>query len=315
MSSTRIRDTTVSGEGLDITSRTNPGAVLGRARRVHGPERPPSRRSAAACTKGIEGGGHGPSVVHGGALDLLPRGRPREAASTATAFTDLGRIPHHAADDQGEVRTSTIQRARQEGLRPRPQRQMPLVWTNGGANCSRTPTATINSPQAQERCELRAADNSAGHPTTCSSANGAQVEIQGRPAHMIGGPWVLVRSAAPRTTPGCRRRARTSASRDLNQSERQGLHVRGRLGPDIPIQQVPNDVALVKFLSEDQTQKDYANLPRHVPRRLNRSSRWRFPARTTRHSRCDKKQREAYAPIPQWGGIENTYDALREHPG
>ena len=70
----------------------------------------------------------------------------------------------------------------------------------------------------------------------------------------------------------------------------------------------PNEAwALMKFLSEDQTQKDYANLLGMFPARLE-------PQQQVGDSDANHKaffeaiqNGRTYAPIPQWGQIENAY--------
>ena len=70
----------------------------------------------------------------------------------------------------------------------------------------------------------------------------------------------------------------------------------------------PNEAwALVKYLSQDQTQKDYANLLGMFPSRLDPQQQ--VGQSDPNHEAFYKaiQNGRTYAPIPQWAQIENAY--------
>ena len=95
---------------------------------------------------------------------------------------------------------------------------MPFVWDNGGAELSSdAKTSTINSPEAQQGVEFMGGLITAGlFDKSQLERDGTQVENQfkgGRSPSGSAARGCSARSAAPRTTRGPTRRARTSASR------------------------------------------------------------------------------------------------------
>ena len=74
--------------------------------------------------------------------------------------------------------------------------------------------------------------------------------------------------------------------------------------------------AVMKFLSEDQTQTAYADMPRHVPGapRAAGEAAGEKDENYAKFLEAIKKGR-SYAPIPQWAQVETAYkDSLRQHP-
>jgi multiple sugar transport system substrate-binding protein len=70
----------------------------------------------------------------------------------------------------------------------------------------------------------------------------------------------------------------------------------------------PNEAwALMKFLSQDQTQKDYASLLGMFPSRLEAQQQVGDADANHKAFYDAIKNGRTYAPIPQWGQIENTY--------
>ena len=70
----------------------------------------------------------------------------------------------------------------------------------------------------------------------------------------------------------------------------------------------PNEAwALMKFLSEDQTQKDYANLLGMFPARLEPQQQVGDSDENHKAFFEAIQNGRTYAPIPQWGQIENAY--------
>ena len=70
----------------------------------------------------------------------------------------------------------------------------------------------------------------------------------------------------------------------------------------------PNEAwALLKFLSQDQTQKDYAGLLGMFPARLEPQQQVGQSSDNAKAFFEAIKSGRTYAPIPQWGQIENAY--------
>ena len=65
--------------------------------------------------------------------------------------------------------------------------------------------------------------------------------------------------------------------------------------------------ALMKFLSEDQTQKDYADLLGMFPARLAPQQQVGDSDENHKAFFSGHPEGRTYAPIPQWGQIENAY--------
>ena len=150
---------------------------------------------------------------------------------------------------------------------------MPFVWDNGGAELSSdAKTSTINTAEAQQGVEFMGGLITAGlFDKSQLERDGTQVENQfkgGQLAVWIGGP-VGARLDRPSrgrhlVQGGARERRRRS---DADRPRGQGVHVRGRLGPDDPqVQQAPErGLGAAQVPLQDQTQKDYAGAARHVP--------------------------------------------------
>ncbi len=70
----------------------------------------------------------------------------------------------------------------------------------------------------------------------------------------------------------------------------------------------PNEAwALLKFLSEDQTQKDYSSLLGMFPARLEPQQQVGESSENHKAFFQAIQSGRTYAPIPQWGQIENAY--------
>jgi multiple sugar transport system substrate-binding protein len=192
---------------------------------------------------------------------------------------------------------------------------MPFVWDNGGAELSNdAKTSTINSPQAQTGVEFIADLVKEGLLDKSQlERDGTQVENQfkgGKLAVWIGGPWVL--GSVPRMDDDT-----------WNATARKNVGVAPMpVGPDgkaytflggsdlmmFKNSKHPNEAwALMKFLSQDQTQKDYAALLGMFPSRLDAQQQ-------VGNTDADHKaffeaiqSGRTYAPIPQWADVENTY--------
>jgi multiple sugar transport system substrate-binding protein len=192
---------------------------------------------------------------------------------------------------------------------------MPFVWDNGGAELSSdAKQSTINSGQAQTGVEFMAGLITSGlFDKSELERDGTQVENQfkgGKLAVWIGGPWVLGSMArADDDTWDATARANVGVAPMPTGPDGKAFTFVG--GSDLMVfksSKHPNEAwALLKFLSQDQTQKDYANLLGMFPSRL-------APQQQVGDSDANHKAffqaiqtGRTYAPIPQWGPIENAY--------
>ena len=192
---------------------------------------------------------------------------------------------------------------------------MPFVWDNGGAELSPdAKQATINSPEAQEGVEFMAGLIQDGlFDKSQLERDGTQVENQfkgGRLAVWIGGPWVLGsigREEDDTWVPEARENVGVAPMPTGPGGK--GYTFVG--GSDLMIfkhTKHPDEAwALVKFLSEDQTQKDYAELLGMFPARLDPQQQVGQSSENHQAFFEAIQSGRTYAPIPQWGQIENAY--------
>ena len=192
---------------------------------------------------------------------------------------------------------------------------MPFVWDNGGAELSTdAKSSTINSPQAQQGVEFMTGLIQAGlFDKSQLERDGTQVENQfkgGRLAVWIGGPWVL--GSIPRTdddtwSPAARKNVGV-APMPVGPDGKAYTFIGGSDLMVFKSTKHPNEAwALVKYLSQDQTQKDYANLLGMFPSRLDPQQQ--VGQSDPNHEAFYKaiQTGRTYAPIPQWAQIENAY--------
>jgi multiple sugar transport system substrate-binding protein len=192
---------------------------------------------------------------------------------------------------------------------------MPFVWDNGGAELSDdAKKSTINTPEAQTGVEFIGDLITSGlYDKSQLERDGTQVENQfkgGKLAVWIGGPWVLgsiTRTDDENWVPEARDNVGV-APMPTGPDGKAYTFVGGSDLMMFKSTKHPNEAwALMKFLSEDQTQKDYANLLGMFPARLE-------PQQQVGDSDDNHKaffeaiqNGRTYAPIPQWGQIENAY--------
>ncbi len=176
--------------------------------------------------------------------------------------------------------------------------------------------STINSPEAVQGVEFFAdLVNDGLADKSQLERDGTQVENQfkgGKIAVWIGGPWVLaVGASAPTTPTGCRRRARTSRSRRCRPARTATRYtfVGGSNLMMFKSSQHKNEAwEVMKYLSQDQVQTDYAKLLGMFPARVE-------PQKAVGESNGANyeavyqaiQQGRTYSPIPQWAQIENAY--------
>jgi len=192
---------------------------------------------------------------------------------------------------------------------------MPFVWDAGGAELSSDDKkSTIDSPQAEEGVNFMAGLIQKGlYDKSMLERDGTQVENQfkgGRLAVWIGGPWVL--GSVGRTDDtnwvSAARKNVGVAPMPAGPSGKGFTFVGGSNLMMFKSTKHPNEAwALMKYLSGDAVQKEYANLMGMFPARL-------VPQKQVGETDPDHRaffsaiqQGRTYAPIPQWAQIENAY--------
>jgi multiple sugar transport system substrate-binding protein len=190
---------------------------------------------------------------------------------------------------------------------------MPFVWGAGGSELNRR-TSAIASPNAVRGVKFFADLIPAGVFLKSSlERNAPQVEEQfkgGRLATWIGGPWVLASAKRAEDTAWV-----SEARRNIGVAQ-MPVGPTGKFytfvgGSNLMLfkNSRHKDEAwrLIKFLSRNDTQLAYARLMGMFPARL---------APQKQQGKVDANQRafyqaithgRTYAPIPQWGPVENAY--------
>jgi multiple sugar transport system substrate-binding protein len=194
---------------------------------------------------------------------------------------------------------------------------MPFVWDAGGAELSAdNKKSAIASPQAEQGLKFMADLISSGlYDKSQLERDGTQVENQfkgGRLAVWMGGPWVL----------GSVKRA---DDENWVKAARDNLGIAPMpAGPDgkgytfvggsnlMMLKSSKNKDAawaLMKYLSQDQIQSDYAAKQGMFPSRLEPQKLAGEASPNYAGFFKAIQQGRTYAPIPQWGQIENAYKA------
>jgi multiple sugar transport system substrate-binding protein len=192
---------------------------------------------------------------------------------------------------------------------------MPFVWGAGGSELTKNRRASaITTPQAITGVKFFADLIPSGVFLKSSlERNAPQVEEQfkgGRIATWIGGPWVLA-SAKRADDEAWVREARNNigvAQMPVGPTGKFYTFVGGSNLMMFKYSRHKNEAwRLIKFLSRDDTQLAYARLMGMFPARL---------APQRKQGKVDANQAafykaithgRTYAPIPQWGPIENVY--------
>jgi multiple sugar transport system substrate-binding protein len=193
---------------------------------------------------------------------------------------------------------------------------MPFVWDAGGAELtSDNSKSAINSPEAVQGVEFFAGlvKDGLADPSQLER-DGTQVENQfkgGKLAVWIGGPWVLP-SAQRKDDTNWVPAARQNVALAPMPAGPNGDAFTFVGGSDLMMfksSKNPNEAwEVMKYLSQDQVQTDYAKLLGMFPARVE-------PQKTYGQSNGANfeavfqaiQQGRTYAPIPQWAGIENAY--------
>jgi multiple sugar transport system substrate-binding protein len=192
---------------------------------------------------------------------------------------------------------------------------MPFVWDNGGAELNDDASkSTINSSQAEQGVDFVAQLVQKGlFDKSMLERDGTQVENQfkgGRLAVWIGGPWVL--STIGRTDDknwvAAARKNVGVAPMPAGPDGKAFTFVGGSNLMMLKSSQNKNEAwALMKYLSGDSVQKDYANLLSFFPARLKPQEEVGNSDDNHKAFYSAIKQGRTYAPIAQWGPIENAY--------
>jgi multiple sugar transport system substrate-binding protein len=194
---------------------------------------------------------------------------------------------------------------------------MPWVWDAGGAELNDDATkSTINSPQAVQGVKF--ATDLVGRGLWDKSMlerDGTQVENEfkgGRLAVFVGGPWVLQSAKRPEddTWSSAARKNVAVAPMPGGTDGSKGSTFIG--GSNLMVFKASKHKdaawALIKYLSEDRVQTDYANLMGMFPARLKPQAE--LGSSDPDHEAfyaAIKDQGRSYAPIAQWAQVENAY--------
>jgi len=193
---------------------------------------------------------------------------------------------------------------------------MPWVWDAGGAELSDdNKSSTINSAQAVQGVKFATDLVSDGlWDKAMLERDGQQVEDQfkgGRLAVFIGGPWVLqsAKRADDDTWSDAARKNVGVASMPGGEGNK-GYTFIGGSNLMLFKSSKHQDAAweLIKYLSTDQVQTDYAGLMGMFPARLKpQQAEGTVDPDHEAFYAAIKDQGRSYAPIAQWAQVENAY--------
>jgi multiple sugar transport system substrate-binding protein len=192
---------------------------------------------------------------------------------------------------------------------------MPFVWDAGGAELNDDATqATINSPEAAEGVQFMADLLKDGlYDPSQLERDGTQVESQfkgGKIAVWIGGPWTLQSAGRDDDTawvPAARKNV-AIAPMPAGPNGEAFTFVGGSNLMMFKSSEHKNEAwELIKFLSQDQVQTEYADIMGMFPARA--EAQQAVGESTPNHEAFYQaiQQGRTYAPIPQWGQIENAF--------
>jgi multiple sugar transport system substrate-binding protein len=193
---------------------------------------------------------------------------------------------------------------------------MPFVWDAGGAELSEdAKKSTINSPEAQQGVTFMADLIKDGlYDSSELERDGTQVENQfkgGKLATWMGGPWVLAsvkRSDDENWTPAARKNVGV-APMPKGPSGEAFTFVGGSNLMMYKSSEHKNEAwELIKFLSQDQVQTDYASIQGMFPARVEPQQAYGESEGADFKAVFEAiQQGRTYAPVPQWAQIENAY--------
>ena len=193
---------------------------------------------------------------------------------------------------------------------------MPFVWDAGGAELSEDNTkSTINSPEAVEGMSFFAdlVNDGLADPSQLER-DGTQVENQfkgGKIAVWMGGPWVLgsiEREDDTNWVPAARKNVGI-APMPAGPNGDAFTFVGGSNLMMFEGSQNKNEAwELMKFLSQDQVQTDYASLLGMFPARVEPQEAYGQSNGANFEAVFQAiQQGRTYTPIPQWAQVENAY--------
>jgi multiple sugar transport system substrate-binding protein len=193
---------------------------------------------------------------------------------------------------------------------------MPFVWDAGGAELSEDSSrSTINSPEAVEGMSFFAdlVDQGLADPSQLER-DGTQVENQfkaGKIAVWMGGPWVLgsiEREDDTNWVPAARKNVGL-APMPAGPAGDAYTFVGGSNLMMFKSSQHKNEAwELMKFLSQDQVQTDYASLLGMFPSRVEPQQAYGESNGANFEAVFEAiQQGRTYTPIPQWAQVENAY--------
>ena len=193
---------------------------------------------------------------------------------------------------------------------------MPFVWDAGGAELSEdNTTSTINSPEAVEGVSFFAdlVNDGLADPSQLER-DGTQVENQfkgGKIAVWMGGPWVLgsiEREDDTNWVPAARKNVGV-APMPAGPNGDAYTFVGGSDLMMFESSENKNEAwELMKFLSQDQVQTDYAALLGMFPARTEPQQAYGESNGENFQSVFEAiQQGRTYTPIPQWAQVENAY--------
>jgi multiple sugar transport system substrate-binding protein len=192
---------------------------------------------------------------------------------------------------------------------------MPFVWDSGGAELNDDASkSTINSAQAEQGVDFVAQLVQKGlFDKSMLERDGTQVENQfkgGRLAVWIGGPWVLstINRTDDKNWVAAARKNVGVAPMPAGPEGKAFTFVGGSNLMMLKSSQHKNEAwALMKYLSGDSVQKNYANLLSFFPARLKPQEEVGNSDDNHKAFYSAIKQGRTYAPIAQWGPIETAY--------
>ena len=193
---------------------------------------------------------------------------------------------------------------------------MPWVWDAGGSELSPdNKKSTINSPQSVQGVKFAADLVSDGlWDRSQLERDGTQVENQfkgGRLAVFIGGPWVLQASKRADDDAWTRAARENMAVAPMpNGPSGKGYTFVGGSNLMMFKSSKVKDAAweLMKYLSSDEVQTEYAGLMGMFPARLEpQKKEGMVDAEHEAFYKAISEQGRSYAPIPQWAQVENAY--------
>jgi multiple sugar transport system substrate-binding protein len=327
----RIRNAAVSGEGPDVTQAGTTQvpffATLGgfddvsdRVSQLGGETAYPRGVWQTTQVKGQQGTWSVPWFTEARAIYYRKDVLERAGIDPATAFEDW---------DALRKTLQTIKRKvpRIGGKRIEPfggpgkkafdlvHHVMPFVWDAGGAELNDDATkSTIASPEAQQGVRFIAGLVKDGlFDASQLERDGTQVENQfkgGRLAVWIGGPWVL-QSAGRTDDDQWVKAARENVGIAAMPAGPSGKAYTFVGGSNLMMFKSSKNKAaaweLMKYLSEPEVQTRYAGLMGMFPSRADAQTQ--AGDASENHAQFLKaiRQGRTYAPVPQWGQIENAY--------